>query len=509
MTNVYSSADVRDMDRAAIESGISGLKLMDSAADALFNTLNRALGSVAELRVLLFCGVGNNGGDGYALAAKILAAGGDALCVNIGDRAKMTPDCAEMCRRYIEADGEIADFSPDVLSGANAVVDAMFGTGFRGNLTGDAASAAALINAFPGFRLAADIPSGLYSDYGGMCENAVAVDATVTFSFPKPSCLLLPSAANCGKLIVADIGIPAEIISNYTPAFAMTDEGCLNILPRRSRLAHKGKFGTALIIAGSSRYTGAPYLAAEAAVRTGAGRVTLAVPSAIHPAMSVKLTEAMPYRLPDSDFLGKASLYDIMSLVGASYAVLIGPGLGRNDATAGLVHDLASMLAQSVVFDADGINALAGHIDILPRMPKTPVLTPHDGEFARLFGEAAPAHGRARMLAVQNAAAKSGSVVLLKGHRSIIAAPDGRVAVNSTGNPGMAKGGTGDVLAGIIVSFLAQGIEPFGAACAAAWLHGSAGDNCAARIGEYGMTAGDMVDVLPRGLKGRNSIYYI
>ncbi len=508
MINVYSSADVRDMDRVAIESGVPSLTLMEAAAQALYGTLSQALQGIRGRRVIIFCGAGNNGGDGFALASLILTGGGEAVAIMVGDRSRMTADCSAMYARFVESDGEVRDFYPDCLKGADAVVDAMYGTGFRGKLTGDCGEAAKLINRFSGFRLAADLPSGIYSDYGGMCDGAVVVDATVTFSFPKPSCLLLPAAANCGRVIVADIGISEEISGRYTPSFTMCDEQCLDVLPRRDRRAHKGNFGHALIIAGSAQYTGAAYLAAQAAVVSGAGKVTAAVPATIHSTMAVKLTEAMTYCLPDNHYLGKASLYDILALCSAATAVLVGPGLGREESTAALVQDIASMITLPVVFDADGINALSGHIDILSHMQQTPVLTPHDGEFARLFGAMPPDGARARILAASDAARQSGCVVLLKGHRTVIAAPDGRCAVNPTGNPGMASGGSGDVLAGLVVSFAAQGIPPFEAACAAAWLHGAAGDDCACKIGEYGMTASDILRAVPSRLHVRNSITY-
>ncbi len=508
MLNVYASADVRDMDRAAIEGGIPGLTLMEAAAQALYDTLCRALGGIEGRRVVVFCGAGNNGGDGFALASLVKAGGGQAAAVFLGEESRMTADCRVMYERYTGMEGEVRPFDPGCLLGADAAVDAMYGTGFRGSLNGDCAQAARLITEFSGFRLAVDLPSGVYADYGGLCEGAVAADATVTFSFPKPSCLLLPAAANCGRVIVADIGIPTVISERYTPAFSMCSESCLEALPRRDRRAHKGNFGHALIVAGSLRYTGAPYLAAQAAVISGAGKVTAAVPAGIHGTLAVKLTEAMPYPLPDTGSLGKASLYDIMALCDAASAVLIGPGLGREEPTGALVRDLASMITLPVVFDADGINALSGHIDILSHMLKTPVLTPHDGEFARLFGTLPPDGARARMLAASDAAKQSGCVVLLKGHRTIIAAPDGRCAINPTGNPGMATGGSGDVLAGLVVSFIAQGVQPYEAACAAAWLHGAAGDDCARDIGEYGLRASDLLSAIPPYLRRRNSIKY-
>lgn len=508
MTPVFNSADMRAMDAEAIASGIPSTDLMDAAAAALAHILARVLSSLVGKTVTIFSGAGNNGGDGFALATILMYRGCKVRMIYVGESASPSADCATMRARFEAAGGTVEAFTPDCLLDADAAVDAMFGIGFRGKLTGASADAAQAMNDFSGFVLAADVPSGIYSDYGGLCDGAVYADATVCFSYPKPSCLLMPAAANCGQIFVENIGVPDAIARKYKPVFYMIDATCLYALPRRRRNAYKGMHGHALVVAGSARYCGAPYLATAAALRAGAGLVSCATPASVYPSVAAKLSSAMPVRMPDKDILGADSLYELLNLAAQSDAILIGPGLGRADETGILVRDMLSMLNMPVILDADGINALSGHIDILSKMPQAPILTPHDGEFARLMGGKPPSDGRARMMAAQSAAAKTGSVLVLKGHRSIVAAPDGRAYVNPTGNPGMAKGGSGDVLAGILLAFIAQGVDAFDAACAAVWLHGAAGDAAARRIGEYGMAPNDLLDELPAFLKTRNSIRY-
>ena len=262
-------------------------------------------------------------------------------------------------------------------------------------------------------------------------------------------------------------------------------------LPRRPRQAHKGEFGRVYILAGSVGYTGAPVLSARAAVRTGAGLVFLGVPSEIYPIVAVKCDEAMPYPLPEryEGILDRASGCD---------AVLIGPGLGRTPETEGLVRALLADLERPVVLDADGINALAGQPELLDSRPGPTVLTPHEGEFSRLTGCALPLADR--QAAARDFAAAHRCTLVLKGHRTVTAAGDGRCWINTSGNPGMAKGGSGDVLAGMILALVGQGFPPPESAAMAVWLHGRAGDLTAGRLGEYAMTPTDLLDDLPRTL---------
>lgn len=272
------------------------------------------------------------------------------------------------------------------------------------------------------------------------------------------------------------------------------------LLPRRDRLAHKGMFGRVLIVGGCVGYTGAPRLAAEAALKTGSGLIFVGVPHAVYPITAAALTEPMPFPLPDSGGkLAASAAEEILRRMERCDACLLGVGMGRSDGTQRLVHQVLKQAKIPIVLDADGINALEGHIDVLRETACPVILTPHDGEFARLGGVIS---GGDRIGAAAAMAEQTGKVVLLKGHRTVIT--DGRrLCVNQTGNPGMATGGSGDVLAGIILSLLGQGLDPFSAAAAGAWIHGAAGDLCARRLGENGLMPSDIVQAVPQILKKR------
>jgi NAD(P)H-hydrate epimerase len=289
---------------------------------------------------------------------------------------------------------------------------------------------------------------------------------------------------------VADIGIPRDLMEKGCGA-AVTQPP---VLPRRRRDAHKGDFGKLFILAGSECYTGAPVLASRAAVRAGAGLVTLAVPREIYPIVAVKCDEAMPWPLPDDDnaVVNRASACDL---------ALIGPGLGQGERAERLVLRLLRELPCPVILDADGLNILSRHIDELDQRRAVTILTPHDGEFTRLSGCALPIADR--LTAARDFAEKHRCVLVLKGHRTITAAWNGRCQVNTTGNPGMARGGSGDALAGLLAGLLVQNPDDLDAVAQAVWLHGRAGDLAAAEKGEYGMTVGDLIEQIPYAMKER------
>jgi len=273
-------------------------------------------------------------------------------------------------------------------------------------------------------------------------------------------------------------------------------------LPERPADGHKGDFGRGYVLAGSVGYTGAPVLASRAAVRTGAGLVFLGVPEPVYPIVAVKSDEAMPSPLPawEDGTLSREASAAVAAAVERCDAVLAGPGLGRSPGVREVIHDLMEAVQGPLVLDADGINAIAEHIDELDaRRGRVTVLTPHEGEFARLPGGDLSDGGR--IAAARAFAQAHGCILVLKGHCTVTAAPDGRVWLNTTGNSGMAKGGSGDVLGGMLLSLLGQGMEPAQAAAAAVWLHGRAGDVCAQRLGERGMTPSDMVDAIPEVLR--------
>ena len=348
-----------------------------------------------------------------------------------------------------------------------------------------------------------DIPSGIHADTGEVLGEAVQATKTVTFTLPKPGLYVGEGAVRAGEVLTVSIGIPDGLeyeVLRDTPLLRMVHHPSSG-LPRRPLNAHKGDFGKIFILAGSEGYTGAPVMAARAALRTGAGLVYLGVPRNIYPIVAVKCDEAMPFPLPEN--------YDaILEKARGCSVALIGPGLGRAPRTEGLVLRLLSDLDIPVVLDADGINALSGHIDVLDKRSALTVLTPHEGEFARLTGCELPIRGR--LTAAQDFAKEHGCILVLKGHGTATAAPDGSAWINTSGNPGMAKGGSGDVLAGMITALLGQkylhkehreGDNAAELVADAVFFHGAAGDTCAAKSGEYAMLPMDLIEALPEVLR--------
>lgn len=527
-----TAEQMREMDRRAIqERGIPSTQLMEQAAREVVEVvqelireegppscgrrkrliLPRATGQVIRgeegacytragderpPRAAIFCGAGNNGGDGVALARFLLEEGWQVRAFLVGKREKMTCECREMESRLLQAGGRLEEFDLESAEqaawamGAHVLVDALFGIGLNTPLRGTALAAVALMNASPAPTVAVDLPSGVEADTGRVLGLAVQAAQTVTFSLAKPGHFVGKGGLCTGKLTVVPIGIPQDLMEISCPVQSV-DGGQIR-LPRRPRDAHKGEFGRLFLLAGSVGYTGAPVLAAQAAVRSGAGLVYLGVPPGIYPIVAVKCNEAMPFPLPEER-------QEIWKRASACDAALLGPGLGRGEREAELVRALLEGLECPVVLDADGINAVAGHIDSLDRRRgRITVLTPHDGEFARL---ACRPVGEDRLGSAREFAQVHGCILVLKGHRTITALPNGAAFVNTTGNPGMAKGGSGDVLAGMLCALLGQGLEPGRAAVTAVYLHGWAGDRCAQMLGEYSMTPTDLVEALPQAFQ--------
>ena len=563
MLSLATAAQMKELDRRAIEErGIPSLELMDHAAQVLAvhvreivekeRSRHTAFASAViftrsksdekptaeekrqrkELekiitsknrdrtpRVAIFCGPGNNGGDGIA-AARYL---GDyhVRVFLVGDRAKMTPDARAMEEKLVAAGGCLEDFTIDMtsretlagsltfeqqkitiwLSTCDCMVDALFGIGLTRPVTGPFLTAIQLMNGRSCPVVACDVPSGVNADTGEVLGEAVRARTTVTFTRPKPGLYLGEGAACSGQVQAVDIGIPRdlefELLDRRTGGVWAVDEAG-QCLPRRPRTAHKGDFGKIFILAGSEGYTGAPVLAAKAALRTGAGLVYLGVPRDIYPIVAVKCDEAMPFPLAE-DYTA------ILERARGCNVAVIGPGLGRGPRAERLVLSLLADLEIPVVLDADGINALAEHIDVLDRRTAPTVLTPHEGEFSRLTGCALPI--RDRLSAARDFAGDHGCILVLKGHGTVTAAPDGSAWINASGNPGMAKGGSGDVLAGMIAGLLGQkhlGGEPDSVAkltVQAVQLHGMAGDLCARKFGEYAMLPTDLIEALPEVLR--------
>ncbi len=496
------SEAMREMDRIAIEEmGIPGETLMlRAAAGAAAAALEMLSGTAG--RTLVLCGSGNNGGDGIGIAALLREAGYPAVCCMVGDREKLSADSRVMLDRLRKAGADLADYEgPGILrENWDLIVDALFGTGLSRPVGGKYAELIGAVNGSGIPVLACDIPSGISADSGAVLGCAVKADVTVTFNLPKTGQLLPPGTEYTGRLIVHDIGIPAEAKDRVIHGGEyVTEKLVRSWLPARRRESHKGDFGKLLLLCGSVGFTGAAALAAKAALRTGAGLVYLGVPEPVYPILAGKLEEPVVFPLPANEAgqFSRKALTEIRRRLPDMDACLIGPGIGLSADTAEVVEGLLEAAECPVLLDADGINALSGHMYRLDRARGPVVLTPHAGEFRRIGGRT----GADRISGAREMAVRTGAVIVYKGHRTVTAGPEGAVYVNSTGNSGMATGGSGDVLSGILVCLLGQGMEPERAAAAAVWIHGAAGDRCAARLGERSMLPSDMIEALSEILR--------
>lgn len=506
---VFLARQMKELDRKAIrEREISSVKLMETAARAVAEAALALCREKGETpRAVVFCGPGNNGGDGIAAARFLLEQGGIARVLLVGPWEKMTEDSREMTHRLAAAGGILERFDPEDetqwedCQEANVMIDAIFGIGLRSAPRGDGAEAIRWMNGSAAPVIAADIPSGVSADTGLILETAVYAAQTVTFTRPKPGLLTGPGSVCCGKLTVAEIGIPQDLVEEVPcRTFLLTGEWVRARLPVRKADGHKGDFGKVGIAAGSVGFTGAPTLAAHAAARSGAGLVFLHVPESIYTIEAVKNTEAMVFPAPcDGGVLSPAAAEMLLERLQSYDACLIGPGFGQGDGARAVVAAAISGLPGPLVLDADGLNLLGTHIDECKARKIPVVLTPHEGEFKRLGGDSM---GSDRISAARAFAEAYGCVLVLKGRGTVIACPDGTVYVNPTGNAGMAKGGSGDVLSGVILALLGQGMAPAEAAAAGVYLHGAAGDLCAARWGQRGMLPSDLITMLPRAFEG-------
>lgn len=497
---IASSASMKAIDGCAIdELGVDSCRLMENAARAVADAVWALLDGKPG-RVGVFCGAGNNGGDGMACARFLKERGCEVRAFLCGKEEKCTADTREMTRRLEKAGGALEPFALDLAEeyakSCAAVVDALFGTGLSRPLAGAAAEAVRIMDSCGAKVVSCDMPSGIGTDTGEILGCAVRADVTVTFSMAKPGQLVPPGVGYTGRLAVADIGIPEEAKRSQPILGRVTErDEVLRHFPPRPVTAHKGDFGKLLLLCGSRGMTGAAALAARAALRTGAGLVSLGVPESVYPILAAKLDEAMVFPLPDDGAgrLSDTAIPEILERLRASTACLVGPGLGRGEGAQRVVERIVSASRVPLVVDADGINALSGHMDVLRGAACPIVLTPHDGEFARLGGELSAG----RFAAAAQLSDRTGAVVLLKGYRTIIAYGE-HLRVNPTGNPGLATGGSGDVLSGVIVSLLGQGLLPYDAAWCGAYLHGAAADLAAGQLGQYGLLPSDVVEALPR-----------
>lgn len=500
---LYGAAGSRKLDRHTIDTlGIPGDVLMESAGRAVCEAVLEQLRPGD--RVMVVCGAGNNGGDGFVIARHLQLLGVSVRIALVGEEERLAADAAVNLKRARAVEVAI-EGSRWRAPAAGVIVDAIFGTGLSRAVEGAAAASIRRINAGRDAHrnslrvVAVDLPSGLCADTGQVLGVAVRADVTVTVQAPKPALVLEPGRAHAGRVVVARIGITENHGDLAADAEVWTRSEVGSLLPKRPTSGHKGTFGHVLLVAGSEGKTGAAALAAQGALRMGSGLVTIACPAGLNDILEIKCTEAMTAPMPDTSertFAASAAA-PLLELAATRNAVGIGPGIGRNAETLKLVQGLVPFLDKPLVIDADGLFAFADDPERLAGRRHPTVLTPHPGEAGFLIAASPDEVNRDRPAAARLLAKRSGCIVALKGAATVIASPDGRVCLNPTGGPALGSGGTGDVLTGIVAALLGQGLAGFEAAAVATFVHGAAADRLAAVIGSSGLVAEDLARALP------------
>jgi len=514
MRPVFTADEMRRVDQRAIrELGIPGPTLMENAGRGAAERILAALPGLGlprrGARVVIVCGKGGNGGDGFVVARHLKRAGQRVQVFLVASPDDVRGDAAlkyrEMERRGIRAHVVRDDAALErALAGADLAVDALLGTGARGAPAPPIARAIERINARGRAVVALDIPSGLSADGAAPDGPVIRAVLTTTFAGLKRGLLLGSGPDFAGRVEVVDIGVPAAELARGIDTFALEAADVARHFPPRPREAHKGSYGHLLLVAGSVGKTGAAALAARAAMRAGAGLVTVATAAGAQPAVAALILEAMSEPLPETEAgsLALKSRERLHDLLETRDALALGPGLGLDEDTQALARALVFESSRPCVVDADALSALTGHLDRLRGVTAARCLTPHPGEMARMLGVSVADVQRDRLKTVRQFATAFGVHVVLKGATSVIGTPEGAVLLNPTGNPGMASGGTGDVLTGVVGAFLARGLAPGDALASAVYVHGLAGDIAAARQGQESLVASDVIEALPAAFAG-------
>lgn len=495
---ILDAGQMRNVDRRTIERfGVPSIVLMENAALAVVDAIASHYPDAD--RVALLCGLGQNGGDGFAVARHLENRGVVPVLIVVGERASVQGDALTnliVCERlgipiYDIRSSDDVETALAHAADADLLVDAIFGTGLNRPPAGIHAD---VIRGLAELRipvLAIDLPSGANASSGEPFDPCVQAEVTVTFAAPKLCHVFEPAALYCGEVIVADISIPEIAIDDESVSLALITPKDVqpHVAPRLSA-THKGTYGHVAIIAGSPGRSGAAVMCARGAIRTGAGLVSVMTDPETARLVHAGSIESMTYSGDDLD-----------EFLRAKSAVLIGPGLPDDEAAYDHVRAIVSAIGLPVIIDASALNAFASRVSELNPSALPRVITPHPGELARLLDTDTASIARDRIGAAREAARASQCVVVLKGHQSLVAEPDGHVYVNPTGNPGMASGGMGDVLAGIIAAFLARDTDPLDAACAGVYLHGLAGDLLKDDFGDTGLAAMDLADRIPHAIR--------
>jgi len=510
MKKIATAEEMRRLDAAAIEEGgLPGMVLMENAALGTLRVIRENLGvELRRRKIIIVCGKGNNGGDGYALARHLFNRGAEVRVLSFGLLSELKGDAAQNARIYQNIGGTILELRqgsslPDLPS-SDLIVDALLGTGLAGPAKGLAARGIEWVNARPEPVLSMDIPSGVESDTGQAHGPAAQANWTVTMGLLKRGLVLPPGRDLAGAITIANISLPPRVRAGSQIHFNLLEKADIRaMLPRRAPTAHKGDCGRAFVLAGSPGMTGAAALCSQATLRIGAGLVILGIPTSLNPILEVKLTEVMTRRLAENSegCLCLEAMPTIEEIVSWADVVGIGPGLSQHPDTEQTVRMLLATINKPLVIDADGLNVLGREKEFAGMLPAGSILTPHPGEFSRLCGKPISHILAHRVDLAAEKAAAWGAVLVLKGSPTIIADPGGEVYCNPTGGPALATGGSGDVLTGMILGLLAQGCPPVHAACAGVYLHGLAGDIAAREIGIMATVAGDVDRLIPRAIR--------
>ena len=509
---VATAIAMRNIDQRTIGAyRVPGIVLMENAGLALLQALEALWPDVAQRHVTILTGAGNNGGDGYIVARHLWNRGAQVHVVMLAPAGRLRGDARrayEMARAYgapmrPAATPQAWSRVAPVLQETSLIIDAMLGTGLQRPASGLYAEVIEAVNQAQKPTVAVDIPSGLSADHGRVIGPHIRATHTVTFALPKRGLLTFPAAAAVGELHIVDIGIPQAAVEAEGIDVAMLRATDIQrLLPTRHPNAHKGSHGHVLVIAGSIGKSGAAVLASQAALRAGAGLVTLAIPAGLNAAMEAQLTEVMTLPVAESsDGCMAAAAFDaIEAFLPRASALIVGPGLGVHAETEQLLRRLLPRVTTPIVLDADGLTLAAADPQLLRGCRAPLVLTPHPGELSRLL-QVSPADIQAdRLDAARDFVRDTRLHLVLKGAHTVIYAPDGHRWINCTGNAAMATAGTGDVLAGLIGALLAQGLSPLQAAQAGVYLHGLAGDQVCAELGATGLIASDLIRALPRAM---------
>jgi ADP-dependent NAD(P)H-hydrate dehydratase / NAD(P)H-hydrate epimerase len=509
---VVTAQEMRELDRLTIEKyGVPSLVLMERAGAAITDAILQSFARPAKKGVLIVAGKGNNGGDGFVVARLLKKKRINCAVALLARKDELSTDATHNLRAFLNLKGKVVEIPAGGLEelgrqakGKGLLVDAVFGTGMKNEVRGYYAEVITWMNACGLPVVAVDIPSGLHTDTGMPLGATVQAEMTVALGYPKVGEVIYPGLDYVGDLAVADIGIDCNAVREVEPKTQLLVEDEIKwLVPNRERDTHKGTYGHLLAMAGSRGKTGAAILACRAAMRTGAGLTTLAGPRGLNDIFAASLVEVMTEPLGDNDAetLGMLSEEEWRRLLERKDAFVFGPGIGVSEATHNALRWLLRNVEVPWVIDADGLNNLALEIDRLRHAKTAPILTPHPGEMARLIGKDTAAVNQDRIGIARSFAVENRCHVVLKGARTVMATPDGKVFINPTGNPGMASGGMGDVLAGMLGALLGQGLTPEDAMKLGIYLHGFAGDCVAAEKGESGLIASDVIEELPYAMR--------